>query len=88
MSISHITQNQRQDSPHPYHIQYSPQCVCPGCQNKTYWDGKVHYSCCLGCLQKKKLGPFKVRVHKENDYATLIWLSDWENAIKEKETLQ
>lgn len=86
MNVNQISQNKRETSQHPYHVPYSPKCICAGCQSKPYWDGKIYYSLCLGCLQKKELGPFKKRHHK-NNYSTLFWLSDWEreNANSRKE---
>lgn len=89
MNVNHISQNRQETSQHPWHVPYSPQCICAGCQSKPYWDGKIYYSLCLGCLQKKELGPFKKRYHKDNDYYSLFWTTDYErdNAIR-KETLQ
>lgn len=89
MSINGITQNQRQDSPHPYHIPYSPICICVGCQGKPYWDGKIHYSLCLSCLQRKELGPFKARYHKDDHYYSLFWTTDYERKdFNKKGTMQ
>lgn len=84
MSISNITQNQRGHIQHPWHVQYSPKCIMPGCNVRPYHDGQVHFSLCLSHLQKKELGPFRKRVHKE-DYSTLFWMSDWGNANSRKE---
>lgn len=72
-----ITQNKRQHGYHPWERLYNSQCIKAGCNEKTYWDGKVYYSLCLSCLKEEELGPFRRRIHKE-DYSTLFFLTDYE----------
>ena len=82
MNINYITQNKQQHTSHPHHLPYSPQCIKIGCRTKPYWDGKTYYSLCLKCLQEGKLGPFKERYYKEDEYSTLFWLTDIENKLQ------
>lgn len=49
-------------SPHPWNKPYSRTCIAVDCDNPVYWDGEVFYSCCLACLEKKQLGPFRARL--------------------------
>lgn len=86
MNLNHITQNKKQDSPHPHHLPYTPQCLKIGCDQKPYWDGKIYYSLCLKCLEEGKLGPFKEKHYKEEEYSTLFWLTDYER--KEYENMK
>lgn len=88
MNVNHISQNRQETSQHPWHVPYSPKCICPGCQNKTYHDGDIYYSCCLKFLEQKSLGPFRKKHFKENSYSTLFWLTDYERNNSGKETLQ
>lgn len=79
--LNYITQNKQQHTYHPHHLPYSPQCLKIGCRDKPYWNGKIHYSLCLTCLQKEELGPFKRRHYKQEEYSTLFWLTDYENKV-------
>jgi hypothetical protein len=72
------------DSLHPWSKPYYPQCIKLGCSSKPYWDGTVYYSLCLHCLKENSFGPFKRKIIKE-DYSTLFWVGDYENAQSRKE---
>lgn len=78
-NTQYVAKNYRAYTQHDWTKPYSPECIKPGCREKPYWDGKVYYSLCLGCLEEQSLGPFRKRIHKEG-YSTAFWLTDWERS--------
>ena len=43
---------------HPHDQPYTKTCIIKNCRDKPYYDGMIHYSLCLSCLERTQLGPF------------------------------
>lgn len=50
---------------HAWSRPYNKTCIISECESPTFWDGEIHWTCCLHHLQQNQFGPFAPRINND-----------------------